>query len=721
MAERAEFIRRPVLTVVEPVPQELVGSSCPIQRLDHDAVPIFRILPNISAVPLDEKFPMGDVPNNVITFPNTANDKSVQKETSESDQKKTVNFTELWQDEEWRAKKIEHTRVAVSQAFKGKPKSREHKRSLSEARGGIRNTVYPLLLRGGLNQEIAEISGIELGKIESQMRLVRKAEPEKFPSPSPEESNERKSRAMKFLKAYKTNGMEYTQEQKQDFQLVKELLSAGLITDDLAVWDEMKSLFEERGRALPESFAKQLRLEVFFEAAKNVTHMSEGLMALYNSLGKSVDPEFNTRGFTVEEEFIFTQIATELTVKNPSQKKGNVQITQFHPLPEQVQTMETSDKTPLLELDVETEVFIHPQDRDITKRSIKSRIKRVSETGSEEQMDANKKAVSFLVEHHHQDLTRFARKLCQNESDAEDLVQKTYLRLLSTSTQLIDPESKNPRSYAFSTMNNIFIDRVRNEKGTADRRRPEIKYLDDAISATVRDTKSEDPELHAEFHEVIETAKAEASKTIDPQGFEDAFMAHYLLGFSHSEVADRMQLPLGTVKTRLRLMKERTIRALQDENMTVVQRSAQTQIMPMNVGKILKRQIEAGEEHIEDPAYAAFLEQHGNKLYSYVFFNIGMDHKKTKEIVKKVERQLREGNYGSLPQMQDKHSIYDFVTTIAADEISAAFTKHPQEPHMTAWGWASKERNPHIQEIHIYSADMSSSSQRIAAMEINKV
>lgn len=62
-----------------------------------------------------------------------------------------------------------------------------------------------------------------------------------------------------------------------------------------------------------------------------------------------------------------------------------------------------------------------------------------------------------------QKLLSYARKMLNNENEAEDSVQETFLRLWSIRFQLVN--HPNVEGYAMQTLKNICIDKLRKDKG----------------------------------------------------------------------------------------------------------------------------------------------------------------------------------------------------------------------------------------------------------------
>ncbi len=125
-------------------------------------------------------------------------------------------------------------------------------------------------------------------------------------------------------------------------------------------------------------------------------------------------------------------------------------------------------------------------------------------------------------------------------SEAEDVVQDSFLALWRQSARL-DP-SRGVRSYLLTIVHNKAVDRLR-QRG----RRPETALDLDAPLPAAGDGPEETVTRESErqtVREALVSLPAEQRRTIE--------MAYYT-GLTLAEVASRMQVPLGTVKSRLRL------------------------------------------------------------------------------------------------------------------------------------------------------------------------
>ena len=133
-----------------------------------------------------------------------------------------------------------------------------------------------------------------------------------------------------------------------------------------------------------------------------------------------------------------------------------------------------------------------------------------------------------------------ALKLVRSRTEAEDVVQEAFLALWRQAER-IDP-AKGMRSYLLSIVHNRAIDRVR--RGA---RRPEaVLDLDAPIPGTAADPVDE-------VTRITEGEAVRAALVSLPADQRETVELVYFAGLTLNETANRMRVPLGTAKSRLRL------------------------------------------------------------------------------------------------------------------------------------------------------------------------
>ena len=133
-------------------------------------------------------------------------------------------------------------------------------------------------------------------------------------------------------------------------------------------------------------------------------------------------------------------------------------------------------------------------------------------------------------------LMALAVRLCGGREDAEEVVQDVFVRLVKTADRF-DPRLGSVRALAYTMLRNLVASRGRRAAA-----RPVTVDLDPDGASGARD-----PRRAQENRLMVGDALA-ALEPLDRTLVREA----YLEGRSHTELADRHGLPLGTVKSRIR-------------------------------------------------------------------------------------------------------------------------------------------------------------------------
>jgi len=140
-----------------------------------------------------------------------------------------------------------------------------------------------------------------------------------------------------------------------------------------------------------------------------------------------------------------------------------------------------------------------------------------------------------IVALHHQEIYRFAFSLAGNVDDACELTQETYVRLLTRGRQLRD--RSKVKSWLFTTLYRIFLGWKRHEN--------EFRHFE--IYAVQHELPALTPEIadQADCETVMDTV-------LDiGEHYRAPLVLYYLQGLSYREIAEVLDLPIGTVMSRL--------------------------------------------------------------------------------------------------------------------------------------------------------------------------
>jgi len=140
-----------------------------------------------------------------------------------------------------------------------------------------------------------------------------------------------------------------------------------------------------------------------------------------------------------------------------------------------------------------------------------------------------------IVDRYYRPLYQFALSLSRSEADAWDLTQQTFLTLSTKGGQLRD--FSKLRSWLFTTLHRAFLQNRRHETRF---RHYELSEVD-----------AELPEVSVPFGSRMDSLRAlEALEKID-EVFRAPVVLFYLENCPYKEIAAILDLPLGTVKSRI--------------------------------------------------------------------------------------------------------------------------------------------------------------------------
>lgn len=149
-------------------------------------------------------------------------------------------------------------------------------------------------------------------------------------------------------------------------------------------------------------------------------------------------------------------------------------------------------------------------------------------------------------------LLSFALKLTANKEEAQDLVQDTTLKALHNEAKFV--ENTNFKGWMLTIMRNIFIN----------------NYRKNARENTILDSTDEMFHLNMHQDSGVETpdgayACNEISAIIGgfPDDYRKPFSMH-VAGYKYEEIAEKLQMPLGTVKSRIFFARKKLRSVLND-------------------------------------------------------------------------------------------------------------------------------------------------------------
>lgn len=149
-------------------------------------------------------------------------------------------------------------------------------------------------------------------------------------------------------------------------------------------------------------------------------------------------------------------------------------------------------------------------------------------------------------------LLSFAYQLTSNREQAQDLLQDTALKALDNEDKYVD--NVNFKGWIFTIMRNIFINNYRQtvRKATVIDQTEDLYHLN--IS---QDSGIDTPEGSYAVKEISQALNSFSDEYRIPFNM-------FVAGYKYNEIAEKMNLPLGTVKSRIFFARKRLREMLQD-------------------------------------------------------------------------------------------------------------------------------------------------------------
>ena len=154
-----------------------------------------------------------------------------------------------------------------------------------------------------------------------------------------------------------------------------------------------------------------------------------------------------------------------------------------------------------------------------------------------------------------------ALRMTRNRSDAEDLVQETYLRAYRGYGGFED--GTNLRAWLFRILTNTYINSYR-----AKQRRPQETELNDVedlyLYRRISNIESASRSAEDTLFEMFTDDEVKSALEILPESFRLPVLLADVQGFSYKEIAEMLDIPIGTVMSRLHRGRKAMQKALVD-------------------------------------------------------------------------------------------------------------------------------------------------------------
>jgi RNA polymerase sigma-70 factor (ECF subfamily) len=143
------------------------------------------------------------------------------------------------------------------------------------------------------------------------------------------------------------------------------------------------------------------------------------------------------------------------------------------------------------------------------------------------------RAVTRLVDEHYEFLYRFAVRLTGSGADAEDLVQQAFLTAHAKFEQLREPDKA--RAWLIVVVRNAFRKSLRRDRPL--------------LLSTVSDPP--EPSQNGIGDRLIDSESVQAALNELPEEFRTPLILFYFEELSYKQIADLLEVPIGTVMSRL--------------------------------------------------------------------------------------------------------------------------------------------------------------------------
>ena len=146
-------------------------------------------------------------------------------------------------------------------------------------------------------------------------------------------------------------------------------------------------------------------------------------------------------------------------------------------------------------------------------------------------------AISLVADQYHAEMTRRARMIMRDEAEAHDIVQEVFIRAMNES-RLFEPEFRI-RAWLYRVTTNLCFNTVRNRK----RRGVLLETIQ--MPTSIEPTQIE--KLLAEEQTTNVTRAIKSLNVIH----QEVLMLRFYMDLSYDEIAQRLQICVGTVMSRL--------------------------------------------------------------------------------------------------------------------------------------------------------------------------
>lgn len=151
-----------------------------------------------------------------------------------------------------------------------------------------------------------------------------------------------------------------------------------------------------------------------------------------------------------------------------------------------------------------------------------------------------------LVREHERDIFNAALRMTGNHADAEDVAQEALMKAYAAFDQF--ELGTNFRAWILRILTNTYINEFRRRRRTPDMTTWD-KLPREQLGEVSREEAEDDPEL-ALLEDALDAEVEEALSEI-PEVFREAVLLCDMQGMTYGEIAEALDIPIGTVRSRI--------------------------------------------------------------------------------------------------------------------------------------------------------------------------
>jgi RNA polymerase sigma-70 factor (ECF subfamily) len=154
-------------------------------------------------------------------------------------------------------------------------------------------------------------------------------------------------------------------------------------------------------------------------------------------------------------------------------------------------------------------------------------------------LSKDKKSFGLLYDNYSNALFGIIFRIVQNDELAEDILQDVFLKIWDNA-HIYDSKKSRLFTWMLNIARNASIDYLRSKQGKVDKKNYSIDLVKNIYEKPNHSNTSCD---NIGLKKLVDNLKPDQKEIIDLAFFE---------GYTHPEIAEKLQIPLGTVKTKCR-------------------------------------------------------------------------------------------------------------------------------------------------------------------------